>query len=322
MADGAPLATHVGATMSAQLMRIPGVAWILALLLIGFSATSSNFLSSANLMNVGLQSAILLILALPMTLIIMTEGVDISIGAVLTLASVMLAWVLVHGGSLPLALAAALAAGLVFGCLNGALVALAKMPPFVVTLGTLGVAQGIALVVTDGQSIVVSGEAVLAAYSGTLLGLPLPLLIAAAAYGLTHLLLYHTRFGTYVVALGGNAEALKLAGVSTRSYLVAVYAFGGLMAGLAALILTARMSSAHPTAAIGMEFDAIAAVIVGGTSFERGNGWLAGTLLGVLAVGALRNGLNLLAVPSSVQVACIGLLVIVALFIDGFKVKA
>ncbi|TRZ56243.1 MAG: ABC transporter permease [Rhodocyclaceae bacterium] len=304
---------------SVTLARVPGVAWILGLLLIGFTFFSRDFLTGANLHNIGLQSVILLILALPQTMIIMTEGCDIAVGAVLTLASVMLAWVLVHDGSLPLALAAALAVGLVFGLGNGMLVALLKMPPFVVTLGTMGVAQGLALIVTDGQSIVVNSDALQAVYGGNLGGVPIPLLIGVAMYALSHGLLYHTRFGTYVFALGGNAEALKLAGVRANAYLIAVYVLGGLMAGLAALILTARMSSGHPTSAIGMEFDAIAAVVVGGTSFEHGKGWLLGTLLGVVAVGVLRNGLNLLTIPSSAQVACIGLLVIVALFIDGLK---
>jgi len=308
-------------SFAAALARVPGVAWILGLLVIGFSVSSRDFLSGPNLHNIGLQSVILLILALPQTMIIMTEGCDIAAGAVLTLASVILAWVLVHDGSLPLALAAALAVGLVFGLANGALVALLKMPPFVVTLGTMGVAQGLALIVTDGQSIVVSSDALQAIYGGSVAGLPLPLLIGVAVYAVSHGLLYHTRFGTYVFALGGNAEALKLAGVRADAYLIAVYVLGGLMAGLAALILTARMSSGHPTSAIGMEFDAIAAVVVGGTSFEHGKGWLFGTLLGVVAVGVLRNGLNLLTIPSSAQVACIGLLVIVALFIDGMKVK-
>lgn len=306
---------------SAGISRVPGVAWILGLLVIGFALGSSDFLSGANLLNIGLQSVILLMLALPMTLIIMTEGVDISIGALLTLASVVLAWVLAHDGSLMLALAASLVTGLVFGIANGMLVALLKMPPFVVTLGTMGVAEGLALLATDGQSIVVSNDTLQAVYAGNFAGIPQPLLIGAVAYAVTHWLLYQTRFGTYVFALGGNPDALKLAGIRANFYLIAVYAFGGLMAGLAALILTARMSSGHPTAAIGMEFDAIAAVVVGGTSFEHGNGWLFGTLLGVLAVGALRNGLNLLTVPSSVQVSCIGLLVIVALLIDGFKGK-
>ncbi|MCX7156677.1 MAG: ABC transporter permease [Rhodocyclales bacterium] len=309
----------VVAPWRAVLARTPGVAWILGLLLLVFAATSRDFLSAGNLLNVGQQSVILLMLALPMTLIIMTEGLDISMGAVLTLAGVMLAWVMVRYGSLPLALAASLATGLAFGIVNGSLVALLKMPSFVVTLGTMGAAQGLALIVTDGQSIVGVGATVESFYSGRLAGVPLPLLLGAGSYLTCHLLLYHTRFGNYVFALGGNPEALKLAGVRADLYLIGVYALGGLMAGLAALLLTARMSSGHPTAAIGMEFDAIAAVAVGGTSFERGKGWLFGTLLGVIAVGVLRNGLNLLSVPSSAQVACIGILVILALFIDGWK---
>jgi ribose transport system permease protein len=243
-------------------------------------------------------------------------------GAVLTFASIVLASATLGTGSAALGLVAALTTGLVFGALNGSLVAFLSIPPFIVTLGTLGVAQGLSLVVTDGQSIVGIPRSIQSVYSGTVLGLPVPILIAAASYGLFHLLLYRTRFGTYIFALGGNREALKLAGVSDVKMLIAVYALGGAMVGFAALLLTARISSAHPTAAIGMEFDAIAAVAVGGTSFERGNGWLLGTLLGVLAVGVLRNGLNLLAVPSSTQVACIGVLVIVALFIDGLRSRA
>ena len=321
MNDSSLAINSVALPLRAGLARVPGVAWILGLLLIGFSATSADFLTRGNLINVGQQSVILLMLALPMTLIIMTEGLDISMGAVLTLASVMLAWMMVHQGSFALALAVALATGLAFGFVNGALVAWVKLPPFVVTLGTMGVAQGLALLVTDGQSIVGVGETVQSFYSGELAGIPLPLLLGAFSYALTHVLLYYTRFGTYIFALGGNPDALKLAGIRANAYLIAVYMFGGLMAGLAALLLTARMSSGHPTAAIGMEFDAIAAVVVGGTSLERGNGWLFGTLLGVIAVGVLRNGLNLLTIQSSAQVACIGMLVILALLIDSFKVK-
>jgi ribose transport system permease protein len=132
-----------------------------------------------------------------------------------------------------------------------------------------------------------------------------------------HFVLYHTPFGTYVFAIGGNRESLTLAGVRAGAYHVAIYAVGGLMAALAALLLTGRMNAGHPIAAIGMEFDAIAAVIVGGTSFKRGNGWLPGTLLGVLTIGVLKNGLNVMSVPSSLQSASIGLLIIVALLIGG-----
>ncbi|HEY0441575.1 MAG TPA: ABC transporter permease [Xanthobacteraceae bacterium] len=310
------------ASLRDTLGRVPGVAIVLVVLMLGLALASPAFLRPGNIANVLVQSTILLLIALPMTLIIMTEGLDLSMGAVLTLASIMLAATALATGSVALGLLAALGVGLAFGLLNGALVAFLNIPPFIVTLGTLGVAQGLSLVVTDGQSIVGLPRAIQSVYSGELLGVPYPIVIAAVAYAVTHVLLYHTRFGTYIFALGGNREALKLAGVSDRTMLVAVYALGGAMAGFAALLMTARMSAAHPTAAIGMEFDAIAAVAVGGTSFERGDGWLLGTLLGVLAVGVLRNGLNLLAVPSSAQVACIGVLVIVALFIDGLKNRA
>lgn len=308
----------------ARLRRAGGASGALMMLIalcLVFALSSENFLAPANLINIGMQSTILLMLALPMTLIIMTEGLDLSMGAVLTLANVVLATVVVGTGSVSLAVMAALGVGLAFGICNGTLVAKLGIPPFVATLGTLGVAQGLALVVTDGQSVVGIPDAILALYSGHTLGLANPLWIAGISFVVFYVVLYHTRFGTNVFALGGNREALSLAGVRTKFYLIAVYAVGGLMAGLAALLLTARISSGHPTAALGMEFDAIAAVAVGGTSFEKGRGWLVGTLIGVAAVGVLRNGLNLLGMPSAVQVAAIGVLVILALMIDAFKGK-
>lgn len=307
-----------GALRASGMARVPGVAWVLLALLATFSTLSGSFLQAGNLANIIEQSVVLLIIALPMTLIVMSEGVDMSMGAVLTLCSVVLAGVLVSTNSATAALLAGITVGAVFGLLNGQLVAHVGLPPFIVTLGTMGVAQGAALILTDGDSVII-GERLSGFYDQRLVGLSLPLLLAAAAYGACHLLLYRSRFGLYVRAIGGNREALHLAGVRTTYWQVAVYVLGGSMAGLAALVMTARMSAGHPTAAIGMEFDAIAATIVGGTSFERGKGWLFGTLLGVVAVGVLRNGLNLLNVQSAVQVSCIGLLVIVALLLDSMK---
>lgn len=302
-----------------RLPSVPGVAIVLVALALMFAAISPNFLSTGNLSNILVQSVILLLLALPMTLIIMTEGLDLSMGAVLTLASLVLALTVVSTQSLVLGLASAVGVGLAFGFVNGLLVSSLRIPPFVATLGTLGVAQGLALIVSDGQSVVGIPRFVRLVYSGETAGIPNPILIGAAFYALFHVLLYHTKFGVYIRALGGNRDALTLAGVKWQRMLVAVYMLGGAMAGFAALLMTARMNAGHPTAAIGMEFDAIAAVALGGTSFERGNGWIFGTLLGVLTVGILRNGLNLMAVPSSAQVACIGALVIFALFLDGMR---
>lgn len=305
--------------MSRWIARVPGVAFLLIALGVVFAVFAPRFASIPNLLNIGVQSSILLLLALPMTLIIMTEGLDLSMGAVLGLAGVLLASALVRGDSLVVAVAAALGAGLVFGILNGLLIVKLGLPPFVATLSTLGIAQGIALVITNGESVAGIGPGLPRLYASTWIGMPFSIVVAIAAYAAFHFLLYYTRFGNYVFAIGGNREALVLAGVPAGSFHVSVYALGGLMVGFAALLLTGRMNAGHPIAAIGMEFDAIAAVIVGGTEDQRGNGWLPGTVLGVLTVGVLRNGLNIMALPSSIQVASIGLLLIVAVLIDSLR---
>ena len=307
---------------ASPLRSIPGVAVMLALLIGIFGSIAPGFLSLANISNVLLQSTILTMLALPMTLIIMTEGLDLSMGAVVTLTSLAVAIVSLATGSMLLGLAAAIVVGIAFGALNGWLVAIPGIPPFVATLGTLGMAQGLCLIVSDGQSVVGIPRSVRDIYAATIAGLPVPVVVALITYATFHVLLYHTRFGTYIFALGGNREALQYAGRSPARWLIGVYTIGGLMAGIAGLLMTARMNAGHPTAGLGLEFDAIAAVAVGGTSFERGNGWLFGTLLGVMAVGVLRNGLNLLALPSSLQVASVGFLVIVALFLDGLRSRS
>ena len=296
--------------------RVPGAAFLLAILIVVFAIFGPGFATTANALNIGVQSSVLLLLALPMTLIVMSEGIDLSMGAVLSLAGVVLATLLMNGHALPVALVAAVGAGLGFGIANGLLVVTFGLPPFVATLGTLGIAQGIALVVTGGQSVVGIGDALPLLYDSRPLGIPFSIVIAACAFVVFRFTLRKTRFGAYVPAIGGNREALVLAGVRANWHHVAVYALGGAMAGLAALLLTGRMSAGHPTAAIGMEFDAIAAVIVGGTSFERGKGSIGGTLIGVLTIGVLKNGLNVLSIPSSLQVASLGVLVIVALVID------
>ncbi len=299
--------------------RTPGAAFMLGVLAVGFAAATPGFASLPNLVNVLLQSSVLLLIALPMTLVIMTEGLDLSVGAVLTLASVVLALVATASGSVTLAILAGLAVGFSCGAVNGWLVAGLDLPPFVATLGTLGMVQGVALAASGGQSVVGLPPTLLVWYGGHVAMLPLPIVIVALAYTAMHVLLYRTSFGSHVFALGGNREALAFAGIRYRGTLAAVYALNGLMAGFAAILFTARLDAGHPTAGIGTEFDAIAAVAVGGTSFERGNGWLPGTVLGVLTIGVLRNGLNLLAVPSSLHVACIGVLVILAFVIEGAK---
>jgi len=298
--------------------RVPGIGYLLIVLLAVFSVFGAGFATAANALNIGVQSSVLLLLALPMTLVIMTEGLDLSMGAVLSLAGIVLATLLMNGRPLSVALAAAVGVGGAFGLANGLLVVSLGLPPFVATLGTLGIAQGLALVATGGQSVVGIGDALPALYESRLLGIPFSIVIALAAFAVFRFALRQTRWGAYVAAIGGNREALVLAGVSANRYHVGIYMLAGAMAGFAALLLTGRMNSGHPTAAIGMEFDAIAAVIVGGTSFERGKGSLGGTLVGVVTIGVLKNGLNVLEVASALQVASIGVLTIVALVIESF----
>jgi ribose transport system permease protein len=278
-----------------------------------------GFASARNATNLGLQAAILLMLSMPMTLVIMSEGLDLSAGAVLSLCSVAMALALVAGHGLALSLALSIGVGAAFGLGNGALISLLGLPPFVVTLGTLGIAQGMALVLTDGNAVSGLGPAVSTLYSQSLLGVPYPALVALATWWLTHLLLYRTRFGNYVFAIGGNRDALVLAGARAWAWHIAIYVYMGCVVGLAALLLTGRMNAAHPTVAIGMEFDAIAAVVLGGTSFERGDGRLFGTVIGVATIAVLRNALDLLGVESSLQVVSIGVLIMVVIVIDSLR---
>lgn len=307
----------------ARLPELPGAAYLLAALVAGFALASPEFLSPRNLANVALQSAALIIVSLGMTLVILTEGIDLSLGAVLGLCGVVMGILLVsQNTTLALAVGAAVLIGLVAGLCNGALVAYAGMPPFLVTLGVYGIAQSLAMVLTEGNSVTGLPEAVRWFNEGAWHGVPVPLLAMAAVFAVTWVLLYRTRFGRYVFAIGGNRRALELAGVPVRAWLVAVYAYAGLLAAVASFITTARMNAAHPTIAIGLEFDAIAAVILGGTSFEKGNGGIWGTLVGALAVAVLRNGLNLVGLSTEWQVAVVGVVIVGAVALDALRSRA
>ena len=298
---------------------VPAIVAASAVLAVAAMLGVPGFASSGNITNIGLQGSILLMIAMPMTLVILSEGLDLSVGALLSLCAVVFAQTLGLGWGIALALCASVAVGMLTGLFNGALIAKLGLPPFVVTLGTLGIAHGIALVLTDGNAVVVGNPSVAQLYAWTILGIPFPVIFALLAYALTHLLLYHTRFGTYVFAIGGNRDALLLAGIKATAFHIAIYVFGGLMVGLAALVLVGRMNSAEPASAIGMEFDAIAAVVLGGTSFERGEGWLFGTVMGVVTIGVLRNALNLLGIESSLKVVSVGMLVLVVVVIDSVR---
>ncbi len=297
----------------------PGALYLLLVMAVALSLGTRGFLSVANLTNIGLQAAVLTIVALGMTLIILTEGIDLSLGPVLGLAGVVMGLLLTGGWPLAAAIPAALGVGAAFGLVNGVLVSYVEMPPFVVTMGTFGMAQSLAMVLTEGNSVTGLRASIRWFNEGAALGIPVPLWATAILFALTYGLLYHTKFGRYVFAIGGNRRALMLAGVRVRVYQTGVYVFGGALAAVAAFIMTARMNAAHPTIAIGLEFDAIAAVILGGTSFEKGKGGIAGTVVGALAVSVLRNGLNLVGLPTEWQVAVVGTVIILAIVLDSLR---
>ncbi len=297
----------------------PGAFYLLAIMVIVLTIWTPGFFTPANLTNVLLQVAVLTIVALGMTLVILTEGIDLSLGPVLGLCGVAAGLLVVGGYPLAAAIGAALAIGIAFGLLNGALIALVGMPPFIVTLGTFGIAQSVATVLTRGDSVVKLPEYYRWFNDGVFLGIPVPLCATAAVFGLTWILLYRTKFGRYVFAIGGNRQALTLSGTRVPLYHIAVYVYAGALAAVASFIMTARMNAAHPTIGVGLEFDAIAAVILGGTRFEKGHGGIPGTIVGAVAVGVLRNGLNLIGVSTEWQVAIVGLVIITAVGVDSLR---
>jgi ribose transport system permease protein len=316
-------ATHPQYTARAPFVdavaRAPGAFYLLALMGIALTIWTPGFFTSANLTNVALQVAVLTIVALGMTLVILTEGIDLSLGPVLGLCGVAAALLITAGYSLPLSIGAALLIGIGFGLLNGTLVAIAGMPPFIVTIGSFGIAQSIATVLTQGDSVTNLPSYFRWFNDGIFAGIPVPIWTTLAAFGVTWMLLYRTKFGRYVFAIGGNRRALILSGTRVNMYHVAVYVYAGLLAGVASFIMTARMNAAHPTIGVGLEFDAIAAVILGGTSFEKGRGGIAGTVVGALAVGVLRNGLNLIGISTEWQVAIVGVVIISAVGLDSIR---
>ncbi|MEO8506080.1 MAG: ABC transporter permease [Betaproteobacteria bacterium] len=307
------------ARSTARARNAPGALYLLATMVVALTLFTPDFFSVANLTNVLLQVAVLTIVALGMTLVILTEGIDLSLGPVLGLCGVAASMIVVAGYPLPVAIVAALAIGSAFGLLNGSLVAIAGMPPFIVTLGAFGIAQSLATVLTGGNSVTPLPEYYRWFNAGVFLGIPVPIWATIVLFGLTWLLLYRTKFGRYVFAIGGNKQALKLAGTRVSLYHVLVYVYAGALTAVASFIMTARMNAAHPTIGVGIEFDAIAAVILGGTSFEKGRGSIAGTVVGALAVGVLRNGLNLLGVSAEWQVAIVGVVIIGAVALDSLR---
>ncbi len=285
------------------------------LLCLALSLLSDRFLTVGNLTNVLRQSTINLIIAIGMTYVILTAGIDLSVGAVLALSTVVTADLLQRGVPILPTVLVGLTLGGVLGMASGLLISRVKVPPFVATLGMMTVARGLALTYTQGRPITGLPDAFRYIGTGYLGPVPMPIIVAAVAFLAGYILLTRTRMGMYIYALGNNPVAAHYTGIATSKYITFVYVLAGALAALAGMILVARLDSAQPTAGISYEFDAIAAVVVGGTSFAGGEGSLMGTLLGVLVISVLNNGLNLLNVSSFYQPLVTGVVIALALLL-------
>jgi len=289
----------------------------LVLLCLVLWVLTPHFLTASNLLNVLEQTAINAIIAVGMTYVILSGGIDLSVGSLVAISGVVFASLVKAGLPLPAALLAGVGTGATFGLLNGLLITLGRLPPFIATLGMMSVARGAALVFTDGRPISGFALGFRTLATGRLLGIPAPVILTVVVYMAAHFLLARTRFGRYVYAIGGNEEATRLSGVAVRVHKTAIYGLSGVTSALAAVLLTARLNSAQPIAGIMYELDAIAATVIGGTSLMGGEGTLVGTLIGALIMGVLRNGLNLLGISSFLQQIVIGLVIIVAVLVDS-----
>jgi ribose transport system permease protein len=290
----------------------------LLVIAVGLSIVSPDFLRVDNLLNVMRQSSINALIAFGMTLVILLGGIDLSAGSVLALSSVIIASLLQSGTPPVVATLAGIVAGGLMGLVNGLIISKGKVAPFIATLGTMTVLRGLALVMSNGSPISDFNSDFFSMLGGGYVArlIPIPVVLMLIVFGIFWFVLKKTVFGRHVYATGGNAESAKLSGVKVDRVQLWVYTISGVMAAIAGVVLTSRLNSAQPTAGTGYELDAIAAVVLGGTSLTGGRGWIFGTLVGALLIGVLNNGLNLLDVSSFYQQVIKGSVILLAVLID------
>ena len=277
-----------------------------------------RFLSVANILNVFRQSSINAVIAIGMTFVILTGGIDLSVGSILAFCGAVSAAMLSSGINPVLSLLVALVLGLFFGIVNGVLVSVMKLQAFIVTLVTMTFLRGATLVFTNGKPITVNDGGALFENigGGYLFNIPIPIYITLILFVAGHYILTNTRFGRYTYAIGGNEEATKLSGIKVNNIKIWIYGISGILSALAGITTTSRLFSAQPTAGTGYELDAIAAVVLGGTSLAGGVGKITGTALGAIIIGVLGNALNLLDVSSYYQMMIKAAVILIAVLID------
>lgn len=291
----------------------------LVVLVIVFQSINSTFLSTGNVQSMLVASAILIILSIGQTFVIATGGIDLSVSSIMTFGAVIFGWTFLHGWSLPLCMIAAIVAGLLFGALNGTIIARGKITDFVVTLGALSAASGLALIIADGKPATVISPFLLKLSTGGIGIFGWTFLLAVVLAVIAHVVLFNTRFGTHVLAAGGSAEAAEATGISTSRIKIAVYTISGTLAGLAAILLVARVGAAEPAANTSFLLNSVAAVVLGGVSLVGGRATIAGPVVGALLLTALVNGLTLLGVSQFYQPLAVGIVVVLAALLTRFQ---
>ncbi|KRP68026.1 ABC transporter permease [Pseudomonas orientalis] len=302
----------------ARLLRSPAFYPFVGLVVVTLVMilASDTFLTASNLSNIARQVSINAIIAVGMTCVILTGGIDLSVGPVMALSGTLTAGLMVAGLPPGLAIGAGMLVGVAFGIGNGLFVAYLHMPPIIVTLATMGIARGLGLMYTDGYPISGLPEWFAVFGRASVFGIQVPILIMLLTYLVAYVLLQHTRIGRYIYAIGGNEEAVRLSGVRAARFKLLVYGISGLTAAIAGLVLTSRLMSGQPNAGVSFELDAIAAVVLGGASIAGGRGVIVGTLLGAMLLGVLNNGLNMLGVSPYVQSVIKGAIILLAIFIS------
>lgn len=291
----------------------------LILIVVILSVMSSDFLTVGNVFNVLRQVSINALIAFGMTFVILTGGIDLSVGSIIALSSAFAAGMMASGTGSWLAILVCVAAGTLMGTVNGVVIARGKVAPFIATLATMTIFRGLTMVYTDGRPITGLPDSFGLIGRGYLFQVPMPVIWMVAAFVVLYILLKFTSFGRHVFALGGNEEATRLSGINTKRVKVLVYSISGLLSSISGIILTSRLNSAQPTAGTSYELDAIAAVVLGGTSLAGGKGWIGGTLIGAMIIGVLDNGLNLMNVSSFYQQVVKGAVILLAVLLDRSK---
>ena len=288
-------------------------------LFIGLSLASPGFFTATNLAAVARQTAVINVMALGMTLIIISGGIDLSVGSTLALSGLLGAMAMERGAGMVVGLLAGLAIGALCGLMNGLAITTLDVNPFIITLGTMSIYRGLALVISGGVPVTGVPESFAELSQGRLLSIPLPLWILAICAAAAHVFLEHTRAGRYAFAIGSNRDAARYSGVAVKFHLTAIYAIAGLLTGLAGMLHASRLRAGQPTEGQGYELSAIAAVVIGGGSLRGGEGSVAGTLIGAFIMGLLANGSDLLGVNPYWQQVIIGAAIILAVTLDEFR---